>query len=208
MRPLSLLPFVLLYACTTPTVPAEKKKSRTDSNVTPAAVVAAANPYADPDVSGMDVSYFPPDYPVLKMTGKTTEPPKARVIYSRPHRGGRVIFGNLLPYNQPWRLGANEATEIELFTTARIQGKTVNKGRYILYCIPTATHWQIIFNSNVFTWGLQPNPKDDVASFTVPVKATPALIEFFTIAFKPAGDGAEMILAWENVEARLPISFP
>ena len=206
MRP--LLPCLLFYACTSLPAPVEKR-SRADNNITPEAVVAAANLYADPDVSQMDVSYFPPDYPVLKMSGKTTEPPKARVIYSRPHRGGRTIFGNLLPYNQPWRLGANEATEVEFFSAVRIQGKNIPKGRYILYCIPAATAWELVFNSNVFTWGLQPDRSKDVASFTVSVKPAPVPVEFFTIVFRPAAaNQAEMILAWENVEARLPLSFP
>src|SRR5690349_16282469 len=68
------------------------------------------NPYAIVDVSPMDMTYYPVEYPKLKMSKATTDSPKARVIYSRPHLEGRTLFKNLLKYYDPWRLGANEAT--------------------------------------------------------------------------------------------------
>src|SRR4051812_36369771 len=64
------------------------------------------------DKSPMDMSYYPNSYPVLKIQDKITEPLVARVIYSRPQKNGRTIFGELLEYGQVWRLGANEASEI------------------------------------------------------------------------------------------------
>ncbi|HMX78835.1 MAG TPA: DUF2911 domain-containing protein, partial [Ferruginibacter sp.] len=67
------------------------------------------------DKSPMDVSYYPVNYPLLKVQGKSTEPLVARVIYSRPQKNGRVIFGELIGYGSVWRLGANEATEIEFY---------------------------------------------------------------------------------------------
>jgi hypothetical protein len=70
------------------------------------------NPYAPVDLSPMDVTYFPIEYPINKMTHPGIGLPQARVIYSRPHRQGRSIFGALLKYGEHWRLGANEATEL------------------------------------------------------------------------------------------------
>src|SRR5678815_3407801 len=67
------------------------------------------------DKSPMDMSYFPANYPVLKIQNKAVEPLMARVVYSRPQKNGRVVFGELVEYNKVWRLGANEATEIELY---------------------------------------------------------------------------------------------
>ncbi len=61
----------------------------------------------------MDMSYYPVNYPILKIQDKVTEPLVMRVIYSRPQLNGRKIFGELQAYGQVWRLGANEATEIE-----------------------------------------------------------------------------------------------
>lgn len=65
---------------------------------------------ADLAPSPMAMSYLPDNYPLLKIDGKTKEDPTARVIYCRPQKKGREIFGGLVKYNENWRLGANEAT--------------------------------------------------------------------------------------------------
>ena len=85
----------------------------------------------------MDMVYFPTDYPLLKMAGKTTTPPLMRIIYSRPQKQGRQIFGGLVQYDIPWRLGANEATEIEFFSAATVAGKTV-KARSLYFILHSA----------------------------------------------------------------------
>lgn len=76
------------------------------------------------DKSPMDVSYFPANYPVLKIQNKATEPLAARVLYSRPQRQGRKIFGELVEYGKVWRFGANEATEIEFYKDVKIGEKS------------------------------------------------------------------------------------
>lgn len=166
-----------------------------------------ANPYSPVDVSPMDIAYFPPDYPIAKMTDPNLPPPKARVIYSRPHKQGRTIFGSLLKYGEHWRLGANEATELELFADATIQGKKVSAGRYVLYGIPQAGSWTIVFNKNVHSWGLKQDPALDVYRFSVPVEQAPAPVEFYTMTFQETGTGADLLMAWNSVVAKLPISF-
>jgi len=166
-----------------------------------------ANPYSPVDVSPMDMSYYPIDYPKLKMTNSASEPLIARVIYSRPHLQGRGLFHGLLNYGQPWRLGANEATELELFKTVAIQGKKVSEGRYVLYCIPYEDKWTIVFNKNIDTWGLKPDSTKDAYRFDVPVKKTDNRIEFFTMAFEKEKNGASLVMAWDNIEARLPLQF-
>src|SRR5678810_710894 len=70
------------------------------------------------DKSPMDVSYYPNNYPILKIQNKATEPLVARILYSRPQKQGRKIFGELVEYGKVWRLGANEATEICLLYTS------------------------------------------------------------------------------------------
>lgn len=166
-----------------------------------------ANPLLAIDRSVMDMAYFPVDYPILKTSGKIQSPPLARVIYSRPQRQGRSIFGELVPYGQPWRLGANEATEIELFAPAFIGGKSVAKGRYIMYCIPQPNQWTIVFNTSLYTWGLKPNPLDDAYRFSIQTKQTEHSLEHFTMVFNPVAEGAELVIAWEQTEGRLPIQF-
>ena len=166
-----------------------------------------SNPYAVVDVSPMDMVYYPIDYPKLKMTGEADQLPLVRVIYSRPKKAGRTIFGGLQKYGEPWRLGANESTEIEFYKSATIQNKKVDPGSYILYCIPDSTSWTIVLNSNVHSWGLRPDPSKDVARFTVPTQQPPSPFELFTIGFEKKDQGADMVMAWDNVMARLPIRW-
>src|SRR5688572_25417773 len=104
------------------------------------------NPYAIVDVSPVDISYFPTDYPKLKMENAAIGPPLARIIYSRPHLQGRKLFLNLLRYEEPWRLGANESTELDLYSDAIIQQKRIKAGRYVLYSIPHTDTWTIVLN--------------------------------------------------------------
>ena len=85
---------------------------------------------ASMDKSPMDMAYYPTDYPVLKIQDKASGPLIARVIYSRPQKNGRKLFGELVEYGKVWRLGANEATEIEFFQDVKIDNKKVKKGRY------------------------------------------------------------------------------
>ena len=167
----------------------------------------SANPFAPVDVSPMDIAYFPEDYPIAKMTNPDIGPPKARIIYSRPHKQGRAVFGSLLKYGEHWRLGANEATELELFSDAVIQNTNVAKGRYMLYSIPQAGNWIIVFNRNVYSWGLKQDTARDVHRFTIPMEQAPAPIEFYTMAFQKTDTGAALLMAWDNAMARLPISF-
>lgn len=184
-----------------------QKPAVTNVKDTPYLKNVRGNPYVAPDLSPLDISYFPSDYPILKMSKKITEPPVARVIYSRPYTQGRKIFGALLKWGEPWRLGANEATEIEFFRPVTIQNRQVAKGRYILYCIPQPDQWTIVFNSNVFCWGLKPDKEQDVYKFDIPVQEAPTLIEFLTIVFEDTTTGANLVMAWENKEARLPIQI-
>jgi hypothetical protein len=198
--------FVFFASCNT----AEQKQpeGRTDRKEgIPRPTAPSINPYAPVDVSPMDMSYFPVDYPKLKMAKQTSSLPLARVIYSRPHLQGRHIFKEVLKYGESWRLGANESTELDIYNETRIAGKAVHPGRYVLYCIPQPDKWTIILNSNIDSWGLEPDPSKDIASFSVPVSTVSNSLEYFTMVFEKTNSGADLLMAWDNVEARLPISF-
>jgi hypothetical protein len=155
----------------------------------------------------MDMSYFPVDYPIDKMSGKTTAPPVVRVIYSRPHRQGRTIFGALVKYGEPWRLGANEATEIEFFRSVTIQNRRIPKGKYVLYAIPQQDKWTIVFNTNLNTWGLHQDVKDDVFRFDVPVQTATTPIEYYSMVFESESGGAALVMAWDKVVAQMSFQF-
>ena len=106
------------------------------------------------DKSPMDMSYWPANYPILRMSGKAKDEPVGRLIYSRPLKNGRDIFGGIIKYNELWRLGANESTELELFRSVRIAGKPVPEGRYTMYCIPTESKWTMIINRDNYCWAV------------------------------------------------------
>ena len=165
------------------------------------------NPYAPVDLSPMDIAYLPSEYPLRKMYGEVQGPPVARVRDSRPHRQGRQIFGNIVKWGEAWRLGANEATEIQFFQPVTIQNKRFERGTYILYAIPYQDHWTIVLNTNLYTWGLKFNLSNDAARFDVPAETKDQMLEHFTMVFEKTATGSELIMAWENREARLPIQF-
>jgi len=160
------------------------------------------------DKSPMDMSYYPASYPVLKIQDKLTEPLVARVIFSRPQKNGRTIFGELLEYGNVWRLGANEATELEFFTNVKIGNTTVKKGRYTLYCIPLADKWTLILNKDTDTWGaFKYSAAKDVVRIDVPVQWQAEVLDSFVMAFDKMPIGAGLIIAWDNFKVVLPIQL-
>ncbi len=160
------------------------------------------------DKSPMDMSYYPNLYPVLKIQDKITEPLVARVIFSRPQKNGRVIFGDLIEFEKVWRLGANEATEIEFFQNVRIGGVKVKKGRYTIYCIPFAEKWTMIINSDTDIWGsFKYDESKDITRLDVPVQKQNDLTEYFVMAFEKTANGANLMMAWDNIKVNLPITF-
>ena len=160
------------------------------------------------DKSPMDMCYYPGNYPVLKIQDKVTEPLVARVIYSRPQKNGRLIFGELVEYGKVWRLGANEATEIEFFRSVKIGDKKVEKGRYTLYAIPTEENWTMILNKDNDTWGaFKYDEQKDVLRITVPVQKLNEGVEAMAMTFEKSESGCNLIVAWDNIKASLPISL-
>lgn len=158
------------------------------------------------DKSPMDMSYWPNNYPILKINGKAKDMPVARVVYSRPLKNGRVIFGGILKYNEIWRLGANEATEIEFFSNVKIAGKPVAKGRYTLYCIPSENKWTLILNRDNYSWGNYAyDNKKDVLRTDIDIDRNSEPTEAFTIYFDETKTGANMIMLWDDLKAVLPI---
>ena len=160
------------------------------------------------DKSSMDMSYYPNRYPLLKIQDKLTEPLVARVIYSRPQKNGRAIFGELLDYGKVWRLGANEATEIEFYKDVTINDVKVKKGRYTLYGIPYEDKWTIIINKDTDTWSsFKYGAKNDLLRMDVPVQKQSEITEAFVMAFEKSDKGADLVIAWDDVKLNLPIVF-
>ena len=159
------------------------------------------------DKSPMDMSYYPANYPLLKIQNKVTEPLVMRVIYSRPQLNGRKVFGGLQDYGEVWRLGANEATEIEFYKDVTINNKKIKKGRYTLYAIPFPDKWTLIVNKETDTWGsFRYDSSKDVVRMDLSVQKNERE-EDMTIAFEKTSTGANMDMYWDDVKAVLPINF-
>ena len=171
-------------------------------------VLQAQTKFPQLDKSPMDMSYYPNAYPILKIQDKLTEPLIARVIFSRPQKNGRAIFGELLEYGKVWRLGANEATEIEFYQNVKIGNTKIKKGRYTLYSIPLAEKWTMIINKETDTWGaFKYDQTKDLTRIEVPVQKQSEILEAFAMTFEKTSTGANLLMAWDDFKVALPISF-
>jgi Protein of unknown function (DUF2911) len=159
------------------------------------------------DKSPMDMSYYPVNYPILKIQDNATEPMVMRLIYSRPQLNGRRAFGELQEFGKVWRLGANEATEIEFFKEVKINGRKIKKGRYTLYAIPFKDKWTLIVNKETDIWGsFRYDRAKDILRMDVPVTKN-EITEAMTIVFDKSSVGADMNVYWDDVKISLPIIF-
>ncbi len=119
--------------------------------------------------------------------------------YSRPSTKGRKIFGELVPYGEIWRTGANGATVLTFSTEVVISGKTIPAGSYALYSIPGKTEWTIILSKNTKLWGaIGYNQAEDQVRFKVEPSKTSKKYETFEISFNNLTDnGADLSMKWE-----------
>jgi len=133
------------------------------------------------------------------------------VFYNRPSKRGREIFGALVPYNQVWRTGANEATTFETNKNLKIGTDSLKAGKYTLWTIPNDTAWNVIFNSKQYPWGVDDtmkpmrDPQFDVINLTVPAEKLKNPVEQFTIAFDNSTDNLSLTMAWDNTKIVVPL---
>ena len=152
--------------------------------------------------------YYPSNYPVLKIQDKASDPLVARLIYSRPKKEGRTVFGGLVTYGKVWRLGANEATELEFYKPVTIGGKKVTPGRYTLYAVVNEKSWTFILNKETDTWGaFKYDTAKDVARVDVPIENVTDPVETLSMTFAKSNNSFNLVVAWEKVKVMLPISL-
>ena len=128
--------------------------------------------------------------------------------YSRPSAKGRIVFGELVPYNKVWRTGANAATRITFKEIAKIGGKTIQPGEYAIYTIPRENRWTIIIHANTSLRSIAGGaykPSNDVFRFEIaPEKNT--YVETFTCQFSEVKTNAlKLDITWENTLISIPI---
>ena len=134
---------------------------------------------------------------------------KISIEYGRPAVKGRKVFGELVPFGQVWRAGANEATKITFGQEVLFGGQKVKKGTYALYVVPQEKEWKIILNRGVNNWGAYTyDSKDDVATTTVPVKMMNEKMERFTINFEDITDEKlNLVFEWDKTRADVPVEI-
>jgi hypothetical protein len=122
------------------------------------------------------------------------------VDYSRPSTKGRKIFGELVPFGQVWRTGANGATLLTFSTDVMISGKNVPAGQYALYSIPGKSEWTMILSKNTKLWGaIGYNESDDLIRFNATPNKLSRNYETMEITFADMTDtGANLSIKWET----------
>ena len=150
------------------------------------------------DKSPMDAAYY---------RLERGAPPIAKVVYSRPLKNGRKVFGDLVPYDRIWRTGANEGTEITFYQDVIFGDEMVMKGTYTLFSKPGKSEWLVILNSELNQWGAyrRDASKDIFSTKGIP-ESVESEVEAFTITFDNQEDGStHLVMAWDGTLVRVPV---
>lgn len=133
------------------------------------------------------------------------------ITYGRPFKKNRKIFGALVPFDQVWRTGANEATTFTTKQTLLIDGSKLPAGTYTLWTIPNPKSWKIIFNAKTYWWGVHwdgtpaRDPKFDTLTLEVPVQLLPESIAQFSIYFEDTSTLSYLYLTWDTTAVTIPM---
>ncbi len=129
------------------------------------------------------------------------------VVYHRPSVNNRTIWGQLVPFNEPWRAGANENTTIALSSDVKVGGKPLRAGTYGVHMIPTAKEWTIAFSTMSTAWGsFSYDPKEDALRVTVTPRTTTESEDRLLFRFDdPSDTKTTLVLAWEKLEVPIAI---
>jgi Protein of unknown function (DUF2911) len=145
-----------------------------------------------------------------------------KIKYGRPQARGRVIFGNVVPWNQVWRTGANFATNLTTSGAIVIGGAPIPAGSYTLWTLPSATGWKLIVNKQTKApctdavqcaspqraalWGTGYAADSDFVRVDAQVETLAQPIEQFTIAIDPQGDAAVLRMEWDRTRVTVPVA--
>lgn len=167
--------------------------------------------FADMDKSPMDAAHYP-RRAAFQNYLSDDDPDRTqmiKVLYCRPMKKDREIFGNLVPWGQDWRLGANEATEVTFFRPVEIGGTTVPAGTYTMFAQIYPNQWIVKISEERFIGGSQNRDiTKDIVAVAIPTSSVNDVRESFTIGFQKVDEGnVDMIFAWDQTQATLPINL-
>jgi len=162
-------------------------------------------------------------WPIMQEQTKKTSPEqnvtyskgelKLDLFYCSPSKKDIEIFGGLVPYNEVWRTGANEASTFTTNKDLMIAGQPLPAGEYSLWTIPNENSWKVIFNNRMYSWGVKltnqkasRNPEGDVLVVEAKVSKSLNIVEDFSITLSLSSpDTTVLMFAWDNVVVPLEI---
>lgn len=153
--------------------------------------------------TGLVLPRISPNATVMQTVGVTD----LSVTYSRPGVKGRAIWGGLVPYDAPWRTGANDATAFSATTDITVAGQKLAAGKYSFFTIPTAGAWTVVFSSQTDLWGTNDY---DASKDALRVTVTPTsgeAVEWMRFTFENLSpNSADLVLRWEKMVVTVPIA--
>lgn len=130
-----------------------------------------------------------------------------KTAYSSPRVKGRKIYGELVPFGEVWRTGANEATTFVPSADVAVGGKAVPAGNYTIFTVPSADKWTLIINKKTGEWGIPYKyESDELARVDMKVSKLPSPVENFTISYDKSDGKCTMRIDWETTRASVDIS--
>ncbi len=154
----------------------------------------------------------------LAQTGKSRPSPAAsatcdlgggktiKTDYSSPRMKGRKIYGDLVPFGEVWRTGANDATTFVASAEVVVGGKSVPAGSYTIFTVPAADKWTLIINKKTGEWGIPYKyESDELVRVDMKISKLLSPVEDFTIAYDKSGSGCTLRMDWETTRASVDI---
>jgi hypothetical protein len=153
------------------------------------------------DIAAAQERASPLDHARAQIDGHAVE-----IQYGRPAMRGRTIFGDLVPWGEVWRTGANEATHLRIPADMTIGGESVPAGEYTLWTIPAQDSWTLVINSETGQWGTAYNGANDLVRVPMTTSTLDAPVEVFTIRVV-AGDGTDGVIEMEWATTKASVAF-
>lgn len=176
-----------------------------------ASLIAQEIEWPELDKSPMDMATYPREAAFANYLdeGDPNKEPKIKVLYSRPYKKDRNVFGDVVKMGELWRLGANQGTEATFYQNVEIDGVTIPRGRYRLYAMVNKDSWDVVVSTHTFTAGVRGlDESKELARFNVKTSMTKEVREQFTIGFQKINEGlVHMIMEWDKTRAALPINL-
>ncbi len=136
---------------------------------------------------------------------------EVKIEYSRPAIRGRIIMGDLVPFGEIWRTGANANTIISFSDDVKVGGKSLKAGKYSIFSRPGISMWEVFFYTQYDNWNLPDKWDTDNVAAVVEIKTQKLkqIKEHFTVAIDNlSNQGATIDFEWENTKISIPLEVP